>query len=123
MKKRSLFLILVIITTCFTGCNYNFIVPEEIIVPTEPVSYSIQIQPIFTNKCVECHKPGGDSPDLTVGNSYNQIVPSQINVATPVNSRIYSFPAPSTSTHTWKKYSLNEANLVLIWIEEGAKNN
>lgn len=126
MKKRSLFLILVLFTILITGCKYNFILPEEVTPPNpdgEPVSYATQVQPIFTAKCIECHKSGGQSPDLTSGNSYNQVVPSKIDATTPANSKIYAFPAPTTSTHTWKKYSTNEANLVLTWITEGAKNN
>jgi hypothetical protein len=62
-------------------------------------------------------------PDLTSANSYNQVVPGQINSTKPEESKIYTFPAPSTSIHSWKKYSANEANLVLTWITEGAKNN
>lgn len=108
------------------GCKYSWIVPEEVEPPNpggEPVSYATQIQPIFTAKCISCHKAGGTKPDLTVGNSYNQVVPAHVDLAKPAESSIYKFPAPTTTTHAWKKYSSNEAVLVLTWIEEGAKNN
>jgi hypothetical protein len=126
MKKRSIFLILVLFTILITGCKYNFILPEEVTPPNpdgEPVKYSTQVQPIFTAKCIECHKPGGTAPDLTSGNSYNQVVPSHVNLTKPEESDVYVFPSPTTAVHTWKKYSANEANLVLTWIKEGAKNN
>jgi len=123
MKKRSLFLLLVLFTILITSCKYNFIVPEEVTPPTEPVSYAAQVQPIFTAKCIECHKSGGQLPNLTEGNSFSQIVPAHVNLTTAEESDIYKYPSPSSSIHTWKKYSSNEANLVLTWIKEGAKNN
>ena len=127
MKKRSIFLILVLFTIFFTGCKYNFIVPEEVTPPNpdgEPVKYSTQIQPIFDAKCIDCHKPGASNGlDLTSANSYNMVVPSKIDATTPENSEIYVYPLSTSTTHSQKKYTTNEANLVLTWIEEGAKNN
>jgi mono/diheme cytochrome c family protein len=129
MKKRSLFLILVLFTLAITSCKYNFIVPIEEEVPVDtipgdqPVLYSTQIQPIFTAKCISCHKSGGTAPNLTAGSSYNQVVPAHVNLTKPEESDIYAYPAPSTTKHAWKKYNSTEANLVLTWIKEGAKNN
>jgi mono/diheme cytochrome c family protein len=126
MKKRSLFLIMILLAAVLAGCSYNWIMPEEVTPPNpdgEPVSYATQIQPIFTAKCISCHNTGGTAPDLSSGKSYNQVVPGYVNLTTPADSEIYTFPSPSTSVHAWKKYSANEATLVLTWIEEGAKNN
>jgi mono/diheme cytochrome c family protein len=129
MKKRSIFLILVLFALAISSCKYNFIVPIEEEVPVDtipgdqPVSYATQIQPIFTNKCVSCHKSGGTAPNLSAGSSYTQVVPAHVNLTKPEESEIYDFPAPTTSKHAWKKYSSSEANLVLTWIKEGAKNN
>lgn len=119
-------MILILLAIVFAGCRYSFIVPEEVTPPNpdgEPVSFSTQIQPIFDAKCIDCHKSGGQLPNLTSGNSYNQIVPAHVNTAKPEESDIYHFPSPSTSVHTWKKYSASEASLVLTWITEGTKNN
>lgn len=129
MKKRSLFLILVLFTLVISSCKYNFILPIEEEVPidtvpgAQPVSFATQIQPIFTNKCINCHKSGGTAPNLSAGSSYNQVVPSKVNLSKPEESGIYTFPAPTTTKHAWKKYNSSEANLVLTWIKEGAKNN
>ena len=129
MKKRSLFLILVLFTLAISSCKYNFIVPieeevpEDIIPGNQPVSYATQIQPIFTAKCIECHKSGGTAPNLVAGSSYNQVVPANVNLTKPEESDIYAFAAPTTTKHAWKKYNSSEANLVLTWIKEGAKNN
>jgi hypothetical protein len=130
MKKRSLFLILVLFALAISSCKYNFIlpIPEEVpndTIPVgQPVSYANQIQPIFTNKCIDCHsQTGKQKPYLTVGDSYNQIFPAHVNLSKPEESDIYAFPSPTTSKHSWKKYNSSEANLVLTWIKEGAKNN
>ncbi len=125
MKIFRIILIVFAATSLLNGCSYNFIVPEEVTPPNpggEPVSFSTQVQPIFDAKCISCHKAGGTMPDLTAANSYTQVVPQYID-STPENSIIYTFPSPTTTTHSWKKYSSNEANLVLTWIKEGAKNN
>jgi mono/diheme cytochrome c family protein len=126
MKKRSLFLMMILLVAVLAGCRYNWILPEEDENPNpggEPVSYSTQIQPIFTAKCISCHNTGGEAPDLSAGKSYNQVVPAHVNLTSPDQSDIYVYPSPTSSVHSWKKYSSNEAKLVLTWIEEGAKNN
>jgi mono/diheme cytochrome c family protein len=129
MKKRSLFLILVLFTLAMSSCKYNFIVPIEEEIPEDtipgdqPVSYATQIQPIFTNKCISCHKSGGTPPNLVAGSSYSQVVPALVNLSKPEESDIYTYPSPTTTKHAWKKYNSSEANLVLTWIKEGAKNN
>lgn len=123
MKKRSIFFILILFALIMNGCKYDFILPQDVPVVTGPVSFATQIAPIFANEnCTSCHN-GGQSPNLTAGNAYAQIVPALINTAAPESSLIYSFPAPSTATHSWKKYSAADAALVLAWIKDGAKNN
>lgn len=117
---------MIVFTFFLSSCKYSFIVPEEVTPPDpeNPIIYSTQVQPIFNAKCIECHKTGSSTkPDLTVGNSYNQIVPAHVNLTTPEESDIYKYPLVSTSMHAWKKYSANEANIVLTWIKEGAVNN
>ena len=123
MKKHPIFLILVLFSLAMGSCKYDFILPEEV-GPISNVSFATQVAPIFStgDKCTSCHKPGATAPDLTAANAFAQIS-GLINTTTPEESIIYSFPAPSTNTHNWKKYSAGEAAIVLKWIEEGAKNN
>ncbi len=127
MKKRILSLVLIVSVIFLNGCIYDFIAPE-VVPPTDPnvpVSFSTKIVPIFSTgtKCTSCHKPGGDSPDLTAANAFASIVPQYVNTSSPEQSKIYTFPFGSTGTHTWKKYNATEAALILQWIKEGAKNN
>lgn len=128
MKILKILLAAVIFTFLFSECKYSFIVPEEVVVPDpgEDISFSEKIEPIFTanNNCTSCHNTGGQLPDLSAGNAYNSINTSRyINRGTPESSLIYTYPNPDTDTHTRKKYSQNEALLILTWIQQGAKNN
>jgi len=126
MKKSYIYSLLFVFALVLNACTYDFIAEEELppVDPNVDVLYSTQIQPIFTDKCVACHKPGGEAPDLTAANSYNSIKSTNlVNLTTPASSVIYTFPGYQATTHTWKQYSAAEAQLVLTWIQQGAKNN
>lgn len=110
------------------SCQYKFIV-EPVIPPVDPedtvnpISFSMEIEPIFGNaSCTDCHNTGGTKPDLSTGNSYNSITTlGFVDTDDPESSIIYVKPLPSGSHY--KKYSSSEAALVLGWIQQGAKNN
>ena len=125
MKKRSIYLIIALVSLFIAGCKYDFILPTPVAPISGAVSFATQVAPIFSTggKCTSCHKPGGQSPDLTATGAYASIVPSLIKTGTPNQSMIYTFPSPATGTHSWKKYSASEAAIILQWITEGAKNN
>ena len=130
MKKRPIILIMILFALFLNGCKYDFILPEQVttVVNTggQPISFATQIAPIFSagDKCVACHKSGGQAPDLTSANAYSQISSKFVNTGSPETSLIYLEPSPAnTADHTWKKYTSTEAALVLAWIKEGAKNN
>ncbi len=125
MKKSHIYFLLVMFGLLLHACTYDFIVKEEVptVDPTVDVSFATQILPIFTtDKCISCHKSGGQAPDLT--NAYATIKSMNLtNTATPESSLIYTYPNPASTLHTWQKYSAGEAQLVLTWIKQGAKNN
>ena len=127
MKKSNKYFLLCAFGLLLNACTYDFIVKEELppVDTTVPVSFSTQIVPIFTNSCVSCHKTGGQAPDLTAANAYNSIQSMKlVNTAAPVTSKIYTEPLKANATvHSWKKYTDAEAQLVLTWIQQGAKNN
>jgi len=120
MKKHSIFFILVVFSLFFSGCKYDFILPEEVppIDTTKPISFSKQIVPVFTEKCISCHDK--QTPKLTSAVVYTQIFPNYVNTASPENSKIYSLPV---SGKHYAKFSDSEAALVLAWIKQGASNN
>jgi mono/diheme cytochrome c family protein len=130
MKALKLFFAMVILVLTTTGCLYNFLVPEEV-PPTDPdnpdapeVSFATDIVPIFTGNCASCHKTGGTPPDLTADKAYASINNTRyLNSASPEESRIYSIPHPDNSGHSQKKYTQAQAATILLWINQGAKNN
>ena len=132
MKRFKFFPILIVFTLLMSGCVYNFILPEEVneIDPDDPdapeISFALEILPIFTtnNNCTACHKTGLTSPDLTSDNAYAAISTTKyINVTNPEESKIYKVPHPDQDGHTQKKYSQAQAARILLWIQQGAKNN
>lgn len=124
MKKYPIFLILILFSVFISSCKYDFILPE-VVVPVTDVSFADDVAPIFSNgnKCTSCHNTGGTAPDLSAANAFAQITAGYINTTTPAESVIYAFPAPTTTTHNWKKYTAGEAAIILQWITEGAENN
>lgn len=127
MKKFKIISLLFVIGMLLNACAYDFIAKEELppIDQTVTISFATQIVPIWANSCVSCHKAGGQAPDLSAANAYTAIkgMANVVVTATPETSRIYTYPSPSTSVHSWKKYTAAEAQLVLTWIQQGAKNN
>jgi len=123
MKKRTIFLILILFSLFISSCKYDFIIPVEVTPVTGPVSFATQVAPIFStsSKCISCHKTGGQAPDLTTANAFASIVPNLVNTTTPESSLIYTFPGGSS--HSWKGYTASESAIVLAWIQQGAKNN
>lgn len=126
MKKSNICFLLLLLGILLNACTYDFIVKEELppVDPTVSILFASQIVPVFTDKCVACHKSGGTAPDLAAANAYNSLKNlNMLNTAAPETSLIYTYPAPTTSIHSWKKYSAAEAQLILTWIQQGAKNN
>lgn len=105
------------------------------------VSFSTQVQPLFTNYCILCHAPGGSASflHLTAGSSYAQLVGVASTLTAGGGARVQ--PSDSTSSVLWKRVSgvgldvtesvmppgfiMPSAELALIraWIDEGAPNN
>jgi hypothetical protein len=125
MKKSKLYFLLFALGLLLNACTYDFIVKEELptINPNVDVLFATQIAPIFAG-CVSCHKAGGQAPDLSAGAAYAAIKSLNLaNTAAPATSLIYTFPSTTTTIHAWKKYSAAEDQLVLTWLQQGAKNN
>ena len=106
------------------SCEYEFI-EVPIGDSADPVSFSEDILPVLTenNNCTVCHRSGSQKPYFTEDVAYHSIVPALIDTLQPDASRFYVMPNPSSPEHSFKKYSQSEAAMVLIWIQQGAKNN
>lgn len=122
MKTLQLFTVVLLL---LSGCTYKIVEPETINT-TDTISFNSQILPIFNqnDNCTSCHKAGATSPFLTATDAFNQIMDNNlVETNNPEASIIYDIPSPETSSHNWKSYSVTEAQTVLQWIKQGAKNN
>ena len=96
---------------------------EKVVYPIpelpDTVSYSLDIQPIWDNKCVSCHS-GSRDPDLRPEDSYASLINGgYVDTDNPEDSELIkklygSHDARATET---------EKQVILLWIGEGAKNN
>lgn len=133
MKKYKLFFFAAVASFLVSACVYDFVAPVQ--APPlnggggngeETVSFASDIIPVFESKCASCHRAGGakSTPDLTAEKAYTSVYTSTyINLENPEESLIYNHIRPDTDTHTQRKYTAAEAQLVLTWIQEGAQNN
>ncbi|NOY36902.1 MAG: cytochrome c [Chlorobi bacterium] len=113
-----------LISLYFTSCKYDYIEFEQPPV-TDTVYFATQIQPIFNDNCIACHKTGGQAPDLTSGNAYNSIQSmGLVSLSDPESSVLYQYPDPDfPDIHSWKKLIPTQVALILNWIKQGALNN
>ena len=127
-KHHNYFLIFIslLFLAGFSSCQYEnpYVTPIN---PQTKVSFSKDIQPIFTgtDNCVACHDGVNENPDLKPGSAYQSIMSMNlVDTTSPESSLIYWEPNPdNTAAHTWQKYSASEAALILQWIKQGAKDN
>jgi hypothetical protein len=96
---------------------------EKVVYPIpelpDTVSYSLDVQPIFDNKCVTCHN-GGRNPDLRPGNSYSSLTDNgYVDTDNPEESKLIK---KLYTTHD-ARATETEKQLILLWIQEGAKDN
>jgi hypothetical protein len=125
-KLITIFFVLFI----FSSCSRDYIVPEPPSGPPAPpspnenkISYSGEIQPVFTAKCVRCHGVGQTLPILTSGKSYQSLMsmPGMIDTITPGNSTLYKEMATGGGMNQYCTKS--NADSVYKWIRQGAINN
>jgi len=126
MKKRFLQLLFLsgTLLTLLTACEYTFIEPTPPPPPPpagDTISYSQDVQPVFTAKCVSCH-PAVYKPDLTTGKSYNALMTGNYVVAgKPAESSLYTKCATGGSMATYT--SASDLDKIYRWIYAGAKND
>lgn len=111
-------------TFLITSCEYEFVVPEEVVIP-EVVSFSEDIIPIFNSSCNTsgCHVSGFGILDLSPGNAYDDLFRKNlIDVDNPDQSKLYTKLIEPNGTHAGRSTPTDQAT-ILEWIVKGAKNN
>jgi len=115
------FLITVIILSgaaLFASCE-KYVYEVETVDPQVPVLFQTEIQPIFSNNCIVCHK-GSRNPDLRAGASYASLTTGGYVNLPAITSRLYSQVV--SGSHT--SFTIDtEKQLILNWIAQGAQNN
>jgi hypothetical protein len=128
-KMKKLFTTL-FVAFILSSCTSDYIVPEPPSPPPPPppanepkISYSGEIQPVFTAKCMPCHAAGASLPVLEAGKSYQSLmsIGGMVDTITPDNSEIYKAMKPGGSMSNYCKKA--NADSVHKWIRQGAKNN
>lgn len=103
------------------SCEYKVITMPEGQIPDE-VNFSVHVQPIFDANCISCHASQAFPPILLENVAYNNLFTGgYIDTVQADQSGLYikiqsSHPDQFVPT-------LQEKELILKWIEEGAKNN
>lgn len=117
--KKILYLSITALTLSLSACYYD---TEEEMYPnsfggntdTANVTYSGSIAPMLAANCNNCHKAGGNSPDLT---AYANVFANKARVKARA---IDGNPSPMPSSGLM---SLTNRNKLAAWIAAGALNN
>jgi hypothetical protein len=123
MKNILFFLALFTGFLVWQSCQYDWVEAEPVD-PDQTVSFAEKIVPIFEAKCNAgvCHDDGGKDPVLTPANAYNSLINGgYVDTTTPGSSGIYTSMAPGGSMSNYCEKA--DADLVLIWIQQGALDN
>ena len=99
------------------SCEKYSIKPFEID-PDMVVSFETDIITIFDNNCILCHG-GTISPDLRTEFAYYSVIDNYISDE-PESSRIYTKLLESSHG---SYASETDKQLILMWIQQGTKNN
>jgi len=118
----SIGLLILFVDSCYLD---ETLLTSEIV--TKEVSFSADIQPIFNSSCNSsgCHNAGGESPELTSVNAYNQLISNNlVKAGNPEESELYQWMNGSKTLPMPVNGINAEFNaLVFAWIEQGALDN
>lgn len=132
MKRITYFIIGLTMAILLFACNKDkgpFETGGVDVSEIDSISYTTHIQPIFDVNCVACHNASHSKLDLQTAVSYTQLLTNgfsapYVDTANPAQSNLYlhltgalSIMPPSSSL------SLNDQELILLWIDQGALNN
>ena len=117
---------MIVLLSMMTSCEKDYLIPIKSVIP-DSVSFAANVIPIFEKSCIAsgCHNTGGIAPDLTKDNAYNDLMLyGMVDTLNPASSILYArmtskgSPMPPSGL-----LKAGEDELILKWIEQGAKNN
>ena len=117
---------MLLIAGCYKDKSIITVKVDEI---TTPVSFSLDIIPIFSKNCTlsGCHSSGGQVPDLTANNARRALLEQNlIDLNDPKSSEVMGWLTGTIKPAMPLGATTNPSNinaLMLAWIKQGAKNN
>ena len=109
-----------------TGCYYDKELDQDAGGLPSNVSLSNDVQPVFTKNCATsgCHDATPThKPSLVEGVSYSALTQGgYINTAVPNAGKLYQ-EISEGNMPPGAPLSSHDANLIIAWISEGAKDN
>ena len=121
VNKPSMILGAVVLATfiaALSSCEKNYYTPPTVN-PVDTVHFSADIQPIFTANCASCHG-ATRPPDLREGKSYAALTKG--GYITPPGETSKLYVKMTGSDHAARSTDADKQK-VLIWINQGARNN
>ena len=119
--QLSLGLAITAVLVIASSCQYDEVLPQEVEIPVDPISYSLDIQPFFDAKCVSCHG-GSIPPNLSASGSYDVLISGNwINTNDPASSPLYQSIEVGGSMESYA--TPTERAILYAWIQQGASNN
>jgi len=106
-----------------SSCYKDVILPAvSVTKPPQFVSFSSDLQPIFTTNCAlsGCHVKGSQMPYLSSDVSYQQLLGGFVNTIVPTESEIYIQINGNMQVHI---PDAAERQKIYDWIRNGAPNN
>ena len=118
-------LLLSSVFSLMAGCEYDYIIPEKVVVG-DSLSFSGEVQPIFTKNCAlgGCHVGAAAAKglDLSDGHAWTSLSDAAaIDTIKPENSLLITKIATGGSMATF--VTAGERSLILTWIQQGGKDN
>jgi hypothetical protein len=128
LKNLLLFTGIVAVVIYFSSCEqYTYLVETDLppidtsgTDSTKYVSFSKSIQPIFTAKCISCHKPP-KIPDLREGYSHASLTSNGL-VNLPAETSVLYTTITQVGSHK-SMCTKSEKDSIYVWISQGAKDN
>jgi hypothetical protein len=124
MKRLLIYAgLLFFVSLVLSSCYKDVILPSVVTTkPPQYVSFSNDLQPIFTTNCAlsGCHVNGSQMPYLSADVSYQQLLGGFINTIKPDQSELYLQINGNMQVHI---PDAAERQKIYDWIRNGSPNN
>jgi hypothetical protein len=106
--------------TGLVSCEYQTVVPNDVVIPPTPIDFATEIAPIFTDlNCIQCHN-GTFKFSLAPDKAYQSIMDNNlVDTLNPANSIL--MVTINSGHNTAANMTAEQKALILEWITQGAK--